>query len=65
MLQIRATIVKRGLMLNEYLLDDVEKKKTNVKSEYQDNNIGNFSVFIVDSFRRELNFSYLAWKVIE
>ena len=52
-------------MLNEYLLDDVEKKKTSVRSEYPDNNIGNFGIFIVDCFRRELNFSYLAWKVIE
>lgn len=65
MLQIRASIIKRGLLLNEYLLDKTEAKKHDIKSEYLDNNIGNFNYFIVDCFRRELNFSYLAWKTIE
>lgn len=52
-------------MLNEYLLDTVEIKKKSTKSEYPDNNIGNFNFFIVDCYRRELNFSYLSWKIIE
>ncbi len=65
MLQIRASIIKRGLLLNEYLVDKTEVKKTEIKSQYPDNNIGNFNYFIVDCFRRELNFSYLAWKTIE
>lgn len=52
-------------MLNEYLLDTVENEKQVTLVEYPDANIGNFNYFIVDCFRRELNFSYLAWKVIE
>ena len=63
MLQIRGTILKRGLLLNAYPLDPVGKRE--IQSEYADGNIGNFSYFIVDVFRRELNFSYLAWKMIE
>lgn len=65
MLQIRASIMKRGLLLNEYLLDNVEQKKKNIKREYPDANIGNFSYFIVDNYRRDMNFSYMSWKVIE
>lgn len=57
--------MKRGLLLNEYLLDNVETKKTNIKREYPDNNIGNFSYFIVDNYRRDMNFSYMSWKIIE
>ena len=65
MLQIRTNILKRGLLLNEYTTDRVEVTKTELKSSYADKNIGDFSYFIVDSFRRELNFSYLSWKIIE
>lgn len=32
MLQMRASIIKRGLLLNEYLVDKTEEKKTEIKS---------------------------------
>lgn len=51
--------------MNEFVLNNSEKKKHEIKREYQDKNIGNFSYFIVDTYRRELNFSYFSWKVIE
>ena len=65
MLQIRTNIIKRNLILNEYTIDRVEEPKTKLKASYQDKNIGDFSYFIVDSFRRQLNFSYLSWKIID
>ena len=64
-MQIRGDMLRRGLLLNEYLITSCDNNKTSLKREYEENNTGNFNYFIVNNFRKELNFSYLSWKIIE
>lgn len=65
MLRLRYDITRRNLLLNEYLTTRVEDKKIGMKREYIDKNVGDFNNLIVGNYRRNLSFSYLAWKIIE
>jgi hypothetical protein len=65
MLQIRADIIKRGLLLNEYTYANSHLKERALQSEYFDKNIGNLSYSIVENYRRELNFSWVSWQLVD
>jgi hypothetical protein len=65
MLQIRADIIKRGLLLNEYTYANSHLEQRDLQSEYFDKNIGNLSYSIVENYRRELNFSWVSWMMVD
>jgi hypothetical protein len=52
-------------LLNEYTYANSHLEERKFKSEYFDKNIGNLSYSIVENYRRELNFSWVSWQLLD
>jgi len=52
LLRIRYDITRRGLLLNEYWTTRAEEEKKDMKREYKERNLCDFSNVVIGNFRR-------------
>lgn len=66
LLKYRAEILQRHLKLNIFKSRSLDKEVEKISRFYNsDKNVSAFSHFIINNYRREQSFNYIAWKVME
>ena len=62
---LRNDILRRGLLINEFDVNQIEKLYNHFERDYIDTTVADYKNFIIGNFRRGLTFSYFTWKIIE